>query len=79
MRILLLLAVLLFMWAQIPGVSPNHEEGGNSTHDSGGGGTSSPDAGSSSPDAGSSDFHVSLYPILIAGASVLMVLKLFGM
>ena len=74
MRILLLLAVLLFMWAQIPGVSPNHGEGENSTdtHDSGGGPTSS-------PDAGSSDFHVSLYPILIAGASVLMALKLFGM
>ena len=63
MRIVLLLAVLLLMWAQIPEVSSDHA--GNSTHDT--------------PDSGLSDFHVPLHLILIAGASVLMVLKLFDM
>ena len=46
--------------------------GGTSTTSSGGGGTSS-------PDAGSSNFHIPLHLILIAGTSVLMVLKLFDM
>ena len=56
--------------------------GGTSTTSSGGGGTSTTSSGgggTSSPDAGSSNFHIPFHLILIAGASVLMVLKLFSM
>ena len=60
---------------------PQNGGGGGTSSPSGGGGTSSPSGGggTSSPDAGSSDFHVPFHLILIAGASVLMALKLSGM